>query len=139
GLWENVVFEYPARIPYLDVLVHLNAAKGVFILGSTEPHYTPSKVYQAVLSGKPIWAVLHKSSTACEVIRASGAGVVLDFDGEEGLHIITECFADNFREYKGFLNDYDPKKIKEAELEKFSAYNVTGSLAKLLDIASGTP
>ncbi|WP_297816365.1 hypothetical protein [Segetibacter sp.] len=138
GLWHNVVFEYPARIPYLDVLVHLNAAKGVFILGSTEPHYTPSKVYQGVLSKKPIWAVLHKSSTACQVISASGAGIVLDFDGEEGLDTIAENFADSFHQYKCFLAQYDFEKIKQAEFEKYSAYNVTGSLVKLLDIATAT-
>ncbi|MBK8712936.1 MAG: hypothetical protein IPL97_13885 [Niastella sp.] len=44
GLWQTVIYEYPKRIPYLDVLVHLNEADGVFILGSTEPHYTPSKI-----------------------------------------------------------------------------------------------
>ena len=43
-LWQTIIFEYPQRIPYLDVLVHLEAATGIFILGSTEPHYTPSKV-----------------------------------------------------------------------------------------------
>ncbi|RZK26079.1 MAG: hypothetical protein EOO43_03835, partial [Flavobacterium sp.] len=57
-LWQTVVFEYPARIPYLDVLAHLEHADGVFILGSTEPHYTPSKAYQGILAGKPILAVL---------------------------------------------------------------------------------
>ena len=80
GLWETVVFEYPARIPYLDVLVHLNAADGIFILGSTEPHYTPSKVFQGVLSKKPILAVLHKDSTALKVINETGAGKALAID-----------------------------------------------------------
>ncbi|RYG40440.1 MAG: hypothetical protein EOO01_27325, partial [Chitinophagaceae bacterium] len=47
GLWQTVIFEYPQRIPYLDVLVHLQQADAIFILGSTEPHYTPSKTYQA--------------------------------------------------------------------------------------------
>jgi hypothetical protein len=139
GLWHTVVFEYPVRIPYLDVLVHLNAAKGVFILGSTEPHYTPSKVYQGVLSNKPIYAVLHKHSTACEVIRSSGAGIVLDFNGEGGLSTITEHFAESFSQYRRFLSQFDFRKIKQAEFEKYSAYNVTASLVKLLDIATEKP
>jgi hypothetical protein len=139
GLWGNVVFEYPARIPYMDVLVHLSGANGVFILGSTEPHYTPSKVYQAVLSNKPIWAVLHRGSTACEVIRASGAGVVLDFNGQEGLHTIAERFKDSFHQYKSLVAQFDPKIIEQAEFEKYSAYNVTGSLVKLLNMATATP
>ncbi|MEP7108239.1 MAG: hypothetical protein ABI760_09650, partial [Ferruginibacter sp.] len=32
GLYNSVVYEYPKRIPYLDVLVHLNIADGLFIL-----------------------------------------------------------------------------------------------------------
>ncbi len=55
-----------------------NAADGVFILGSTEPHYTPSKPYQGVLSGKPILAVLHKESTAVNVIKESGVRYSFD-------------------------------------------------------------
>lgn len=132
GLWQNIVFEYPARIPYLDVLIHLNAATGVFILGSTEPHYTPSKVYQGVLSKKPVWAVLHSSSTACQVVCNSGAGIVLDFNGEEDLEKIGETFVESFERYKNLLNSYDPEKINRSEFEKYSAYHVTETLANLL-------
>ncbi len=96
GLWQNIIYEYPARIPYLDVLIHLSEATGVFILGSTEPHYTPSKVYQGVLSEKPIIAVLHSASSACEVIRKSDAGMVLDFDGEDDITKIQELFPSFF-------------------------------------------
>src|SRR3954468_20721916 len=95
--------EYPVRIPYLDVFVNLDGASGVFILGSTERHYTPSKVYQGVLSKKPIWAVLHKSSTACAVLRDSGAGVVLDFDGEQDLEAVMENFSKSYIQYMVFL------------------------------------
>lgn len=129
GSWQTSVFEYPARIPYLDVLVHLNAAGGIFILGSTEPHYTPSKVYQAVLSQKPIWAVLHKESSACKVIRESGAGVVLEFNGENDVDIIFKNFSESFDEFKNYLANYDFSNIDQKEFEKYSAEKVTGILA----------
>lgn len=135
GLWKKVVFEYPARIPYLDVLVHLNAATGVFILGSTEPHYTPSKVYQGILSKKPIWAVLHHDSTACKVLRDSGAGIVLDFDGEDDVEKITEDFPNSFNQYKTFLQHYDFSKINQSEFEKYSAEKVTAILAESIEKA----
>ena len=32
NLWQTTVYEYAQRIPYLDVLVHLNIADGIFIL-----------------------------------------------------------------------------------------------------------
>ncbi len=133
GLWQTNVFEYPARIPYLDVLVHLNAAGGIFILGSTEPHYTPSKVYQAVLSQKPIWAVLHKESSACGVIAKSGAGIVLTFDGEKDTDYIFKNTAKSFEEFKSYAANYDFDKVDQTEFEKYSAREVTGILARILD------
>jgi hypothetical protein len=133
NLWQTVVFEYPARIPYLDVLVHLNAASGVFILGSTEAHYTPSKVYQAVLSQKPVWAVLHKLSSACRVIRTSNAGTVLEFNGEEDTDHIYKGFSQSFIEFINFIQEYDFNRINQKEFENYSAEKVTGILAASLN------
>lgn len=133
GLWQTNVFEYPARIPYLDVLIHLNAATGVFILGSTEPHYTPSKIYQAVLSHKPVLAVLHKDSTACDVIKNSNAGIVLEFDGMNDLEHIFRDFSKSFIEFKSYAASYDLDKINQQQFEKYSAENVTKILADNLD------
>lgn len=132
-LWQTVVFEYPARIPYLDVLLHLNAADGIFILGSTEPHYTPSKVYQAVLSEKPIFAVLHTESTGVKVIRDSKAGWVLDFNGINDLAKIQNSFSMLFQQYKSALYSFDPDRINMSAFEKYSAEEVTKSLVSALD------
>jgi hypothetical protein len=135
GLWQVNVFEYPKRIPYLDVLVHLQQSDGIFILGSTEAHYTPSKIYQGVLSGKPLLAVLHSDSTAVEVIRASRAGLVLDFKGENELSIIEKEFPANFKFFYTFLESFEPAQVDMAFFESFSAKAVTGQLVKLLNEA----
>lgn len=132
GLWQSNVYEYPARIPYLDVLVHLNEADGVFILGSTEKHYTPSKVYQAVLSEKPILAILHKESTGVEVIRNSHAGVVLDISGEEDLPKIRQTFSKVFKEYLTFMKGYDYQMVDQSPFKEYSAEKITGSLVKVI-------
>jgi len=137
GLWQTVVYEYPKRIPYLDVLVHLDAADGIFVLGSTEPHYTPSKVYQGVLSGKPLLAVLHTQSTAVQVIRESGAGIVLDFNGEEGLQKIKETFVPVMIKYVQLLQDFDKALVKQEIFDQYSATSVTRQLAALLNNAVG--
>lgn len=135
GLWQNIVFEYPKRIPYLSVLVHLSIADGVFILGSTEPHYTPSKSYQAVLSHKPVLAVLHAASSAVGVIRNAHAGVVLSFNGEEESGKAGALFTETFLTWLDFKNAFDPEKVDMQEFNKFSAYEVTKALAGLLDKA----
>ncbi|MEP6951272.1 MAG: hypothetical protein ABI863_18430 [Ginsengibacter sp.] len=132
-LYNSIVYEYPKRIPYLDVLVHLDIADGIFILGSTEPHYTPSKTYQGILSGKPIFAVLHKESTAVEVLQESGAGIVLIFDGENDIQTITDTFPKLMTEYVEWKKLFDPEKITKEKFNEYSAGAVTQKLAKLLN------
>jgi hypothetical protein len=133
GLWQTVVFEYPKRIPYMDVLIHLDAADAVFILGSTEPHYTPSKSYQAVLSGKPVLAVLHSESTAVQVLEQSGAGIVLSFNGESEVIKIQKSFPGKWDEFKNFVEQFHTSSVNKAIFEQYSAKAVTKQLAGLLD------
>ena len=139
GLYGTTVFEHPDRIPYLDVLTQLEAADAVFILGSTEPHYTPSKVYQGVLSGKPILAVLHEQSTAVNVLRASSAGIVITMKGEEDLDTLSARFLDGLREFENFRKAFDPNKINRAAFEQYSAKAVTAQLADKLDQIFSSP
>ncbi|UEG49452.1 hypothetical protein LK994_12495 [Ferruginibacter lapsinanis] len=133
NLWNTVVFEYAQRIPYLDVLVHLNAAQGVFILGSTEPHYTPSKVYQAVLSHKPIFAILHMASSAKNVIEKSNSGIVLGFNGEAEIEKIAATFTDKYKMFLSFCQTFSEDKVLYDVFEEYSAKSVTKSLSDLLN------
>jgi hypothetical protein len=134
NLWGSAVLEHPDRIPYLDVLSRLDAADAVFILGSTEPHYTPSKVYQAVLSGKPILAVLHEASTAVKVLRESMAGIVVTMKGEEDLDTLSARFLEGLKEFMVFKQTFDPGKINRAAFEQYSAKAVTAILVEKLDL-----
>ncbi len=132
-LWQTNVYEYPKRIPYLDVLIHLQAADGIFILGSTEPHYTPSKSYQGVLSGRPILAVLHKRSTGVGILKESGGAVVLPFNGENGLPAIERDFGDAMKKFLDLEGCYNYHGIRHDLFEKYSAHEITRQLAVLLD------
>lgn len=66
----------------MDALNHLEASNSVLVLGSTEPHYTPSKAFQAILSGRPVFAMLHAESTAVDMIRAA-RGTAMTLTGTE--------------------------------------------------------
>ena len=136
GIWGDIVLEHPRRIPYLDVLTHLEAASGVFIFGSVQPHYTPSKLYQGVLSKKPIFAVLHQASTASSILTSTRAGVVLPFDGAEGVDTISRDFANKFREYLGFSERFDPLQVDVSEFEVYSARSVARTLARVMSDAA---
>ena len=136
GLWNSVVFEYPKRIPYLDVLTHLEEAGGVFVLGSTEPHYTPSKIYQGVLSKKPILAVLHEASTAANIIRETKAGIVLSFKETELSNIKSE-FLQMFISYTNFYKDFKAEQVEKEVFNQYSAQAVALQLSTLLNQATG--
>ena len=138
GLWQSIVFEYPARIPYLDVLIHLDVADAVFILGSTEPHYTPSKLYQAVLSHIPIFAILHSESTAVNIIECSGVGQVIAFNDIQGVQRISDLYLTSFESFRKFKMLFNPNKVNMAVFEQYSAKSVTRELAKLLNLATNT-
>jgi hypothetical protein len=74
---NDMVDEHPHRIGYVDTLNHLEQCGAVLVLGSTERHYTPSKVFQAILSKRPVFAMLHAESTAIGMIERARAGTVL--------------------------------------------------------------
>ncbi len=78
----DMVDEHPHRIGYVDTLNHLVHCSAVLVLGSTERHYTPSKVFQAILSKRPVFAMLHAESTAIGMIEAARAGRVLSLTEE---------------------------------------------------------
>jgi hypothetical protein len=77
---SGVVREHPARISYLDVLNHLKHAGAILVLGSAEPHYTASKVFQAVLARRSVIGILHVQSTAAGILKQVNAGPVVTFD-----------------------------------------------------------
>ena len=111
----------------------MNNASGVFVLGSTEPHYTPSKTYQAVLSKKPLLAVLHNKSTAVGIIRRSKTGIVLGFDGETDVYSIKDKFAVSFLDYISFMNTFHQAQIDLKLFEMYSANFVTSQLVNLIE------
>src|SRR5262249_44102310 len=128
----DLVTEHPDRVGYVDVLNHLTKADAILVLGTTEPHYTPSKVFQAALSRKPVLALLHEASTAVGIIRSAHVGRVL---------VLTERSlpneADVAREIEGLVRGgtFDPQAVNWSAFEGFSARQSSRALAEALDRA----
>ena len=51
----EAVREIPRRIPFLQALKVLAQSNGLLLIGSDEPHYTASKIYPALMSGRPFF------------------------------------------------------------------------------------
>ena len=74
---ENVephVLEMPDRISFLSIQSLLKQTHGILIVGSPEPHYSASKVFQCILANRPLLALLHDESEALDILRQCNAG-----------------------------------------------------------------
>jgi len=128
----DMVREHPARVPYVEVLNHLLHASATLIVGSTEPHYTPSKSFQAVQARRPMLALLHEASTAADFLQKSNAATVVTL-AEERLPDPEQLATTLAR----FMRDdgYDPSRVKWELFEEYSARSTTRVLGKALDEA----
>ena len=68
----DAVTETPARFDYLDALRLLTRASAIVLLGSTERHYTASKLYSALIARRPILALFHEASSVVSILRGIG-------------------------------------------------------------------
>ena len=71
---EDHVTERPDRISFLEVQQLLRSSQANMVIGSPEPHYSASKVFQCILSGRPTLAVLHGESEAADILARCGGG-----------------------------------------------------------------
>jgi len=136
---DDRVSEYPLRIDYLDALtVHVEAS-AILLMGSSEPHYTASKLYPALLSGRPILAVYHAESSVAEIMRKVTA--------PPAAHLVTYSEGDPAVNHAGeiaaALKAFVERLLTEAvqwpadELDRFSARSLSGELARVLDLVAG--
>jgi len=135
---SDLVREHPARIPYLDALNHLQHAAAILVLGSSEPHYTASKVFQAVLARRPVVGVLHAQSTAAAILRRANAGPVVTFDETEPVSARIEEIGHALREAVR-KDSYSPERVDWEAFRAYSAEAMAGRLAEAFDRALEHP
>lgn len=81
----RVVREIPQRIPFLQALATLANSHAVLMIGSDEPHYTASKIYPGMMSGRPFLSLFHAASSSHRILTAAGGGAALAFETPEQL------------------------------------------------------
>jgi hypothetical protein len=93
GVAESVR-EIPRRIPFLQALKVLAQSNGLLLIGSDEPHYTASKIYPALMSGRPFLSLFHRASSAHAILSASGGGQALAFSTADELAALEATLAE---------------------------------------------
>ena len=133
------VTETPGRIDYLAAMTVLTQAGVILLMGSSERHYTASKLYPALLAERPLLAVYHEASSVTDILRRTApppaARLVTYGDaGPAGSRV--EAIA---RELTAVLDRPAdiPVAADAAALRGYSAESLAGVLAGVLDRARG--
>ncbi|HEY1980212.1 MAG TPA: hypothetical protein VGH13_08985, partial [Xanthobacteraceae bacterium] len=90
----DCVREFPKRLPYLDALAVMARSDGLLLIGSDESHYTASKIYPALMSGRPYLSLFHRLSNANTILSAAGGGIALAFSDAHELASLEGQVAD---------------------------------------------
>jgi hypothetical protein len=132
---EDRVSEISYRIDYLDAVAVQQRASALLLLGSTEPHYTASKLYPALLSRRPLLAVYHHASSVSQILRrfTSPPSVrLVEYSARQqestlATHILP-ALEQLIAQPTYRRQDVNPECFRE-----FSAETIAGKLAGLLD------
>lgn len=128
---SHIVTEIRERISYLEILQCLSVAKGVLAIGSTESHYTASKIFQSILSKKPVFPVFHKESSVVGILKKAKADQYLvQYDPSMTLSKFEEIFMNQFKSYILLKEGWEPDL---QAINEYSAKASAKSLASVLD------
>ena len=116
GVGELVV-ETPQRVPYVDALSLLTKSDGLLLIGSDEPHYTASKIYPALMSGRPYLSLFHRMSSAHAILARAGGGVSLAFSTARELAALEPELAAGLRRLAT-----GPEQFERADPSSYRAY-----------------
>ncbi|MFN3890336.1 MAG: glycosyltransferase [Beijerinckiaceae bacterium] len=130
----DLVYEFPVRAPYLEALSVLASAQGILLLGSDEPHYTASKIYPALMSGRPWLSIFHARSSAHAILTRAGGGASFCFEDENGLADLVTAAAGALRRLA-----LEPESFGSSDSNAYAPYTahaVAGQFARIFDTLS---
>lgn len=125
--------EIPERQPYLDALGAMVRSNGLLLIGSDEPHYTASKIYPALMSGRQYVSLFHQESSAHAVLVRAGGGIAVPYSGGADDATVASV-AEALRTLAT-----SPQRIGPADATQFAAYEakaIAARYAAILELVS---
>jgi glycosyltransferase involved in cell wall biosynthesis len=127
----DAISEVPERLDYFDTLQAFRDADALLLLGTSEAHYTPSRVYAALHSERPVLAIYHADSPVTDLLRRFGRPPSVRLITYSGVRPVRECVD----ELAASLADlaacrlYDARAVDRRVLAEASAAVLAGRLA----------
>ncbi len=131
----DAVTEVPGRLDYVDALSVLTCASGILLLGSSERHYTASKLYPALLAQRPLFALFHEASSVVSILRAAASAPtvrVLTYGDTPGSGASVADVACHLRGLAANCT-YDGADVALDRVADVSARNLARQLAAVFD------
>lgn len=125
------VVEEPARVPFLDALRILSETDAVLMIGSNEPHYTASKIYPGLMSGRPFLSIFHRASSAHSILARAGGGIAIAFETAEELNHLPRQIADGLSRL--VTNPQSLGRADSTAYADFTAQAIAGRYADIFD------
>lgn len=125
------VREHPSRVPYLEALSLLANSNGLLMIGSDEPHYSASKIYPGLMSGKPYLSVFHAASSAHQILTRAGGGAAHCFASPPELAALVPALTQSLARLA--TNPASFGQADAASYELFTAREVAGQFARIFE------
>lgn len=126
--------EVPWRINYLDALTVQTQASAILMLGSSEPHYTASKLYPGLLAQRPVLAVYHEASTVVDILRRSAqppAAWLVTYSDRQRAETRQTAIAQTLWEM--MHTAWDARAVQWEALQEFTAERMAQRMAGVFD------
>ena len=129
----DLVTEVPPRMDCLDALTVQVRANALLLTGSTETHYTPSKVFPALLSRRPILAVYHAASSVVDLLSSPWVDAnTITFEDPDRLPALVPAIAAGFERIAAGKPSILTAAGRETA-QPWSARTLSGTLAGVFD------
>lgn len=134
GVADHVT-EIAPRIGYLDALRVQTQAGAILMMGSSERHYTASKLYPGLLAERPVLAVYHEASSVVDILRRAArppAVHLVTYDDAARAESRVEALCEALESLVE-RPVYEPGLVDTGVVEEYSAEAQARALARVLD------
>ena len=125
----DLVRETPQRVVFLEALSLLANSNGLLLIGSDEQHYTASKIYPALMSGRPFLSLFHAASSAHAILTAAGGGCSLCFANASELEALGPALAKGLQVLAS-----QPESLGKAKASAYADYTAHAVAGRFADV-----
>ncbi len=129
----DAVHEIPERLPFLQAIAILVRSEGVLLIGSDEAHYTASKIYPALMCGRPFISLFHQASSSHHILTAAGGGAAHAYLPGADTHQLVQEIATSLRALAMDRDSFG--RVDASVYAAYEARSVAARFAQVLDEA----